>query len=875
MTLQLKSVDFNDFSGGITDKYLDSSPNTYQIADNFLVLVNKRLGTRPGTRPLFSGKAQISATADKVSQLLKFNYNEELLATTGNRLFHYTAGAWSHITGLGGNDLFPSSSSSSSKVTQGQVDRHIYVASSEGQPPAKIIKTGSGFKSITAGLPSVPEPSISGTLQPAYDLANSLKTKFNAHIANLSQHSASDAAANTVSSANATSQPTLLALVTELLTKYAAHESDSEKSSGRTKHPGQEKKNSSLSSTTAPTTVNDALDRLRDIKTKFNAHDADTGSHTTGSLNQVTEVDGAIQTFIYAFHYHHSYVSDGITFEDFGPTTSAFVDGVMPPTQTAVSISGLTHISNTGLLNYDATNTKIWIYRTINGGTTLYKIAEVTPGTTSYSDTQNDESLVNNAVIYTTGGVLDNDPPPSDASQIHIAGAVAYYASGRTLRQSIPLDYDSCPIDLFVEFSSEIVAVSSARNNVIVLTKDGVYRVDGIFDELGRGGMVAQRLDTSVVCVSKMSVVQANDLIFFATEEGFVSCNGFQVNQITTELNESYSLLTATDAQKDRIFGVFHKTEQRIYWTAQDNSSLTDPNCIWVLDLTWGLRPNSSFTKITGADDSFRPTSLEIWENKLIWGSASGCVMKFDPAYTSDVMIDTSVADSAWNEIEIPYHFRSMGTSFGTHYARKWVPQVLFIIDSDTDISIQPGGVNDDSSVVTNTSEIRIRQRFDWADPTVLWSDSSPFVWNQTSVVKQKRMFNGRQVRCSYKQIDLQPAYTNIAASDNYAIAGVNASLKTAYIDPISGYSWPLSIIGMDIYFEDDGYSKAYEILSRSSTTIQFDDSGNQISLNGNRKWVIRGKSRDERFTILANILYYDVFSDSYDAYPGAKGGNA
>lgn len=135
----------------------------------------------------------------------------------------------------------------------------------------------------TASIDNVSFPDVAL----AIDMANSLKTVMNAHAADAAEHTtAVDNVNFPVVTADASNLTTLIALVTALLSAYDAHDADAELADTWVYHGAQETADNSLSSAAAPTTFGECLTRLTDLQTKFNAHDADTGCHVTGSTHQ-------------------------------------------------------------------------------------------------------------------------------------------------------------------------------------------------------------------------------------------------------------------------------------------------------------------------------------------------------------------------------------------------------------------------------------------------------------------------------------------------------------------------------------------------------------------------------------------------------------
>lgn len=132
-------------------------------------------------------------------------------------------------------------------------------------------------------------------LASAIALANSLKTVTNAHAADATEHVAgADATNYPVATADATDLATLLALSGALLTAYDVHDDDAELAAAWLYHEGQETGNHTPTSVVTPTTLNEAITRLNDLKSVYNAHDADAAAHLVGSAHQEATVDAAL-----------------------------------------------------------------------------------------------------------------------------------------------------------------------------------------------------------------------------------------------------------------------------------------------------------------------------------------------------------------------------------------------------------------------------------------------------------------------------------------------------------------------------------------------------------------------------------------------------
>ena len=149
----------------------------------------------------------------------------------------------------------------------------------DGDYPAGIIV-------INSSLVTSREDNIDG-LGSAISLATDLQAKLNAHAAdNLAHTTAIDNVNFPDVSDVPTNLTTLKAITQNLLNKYAAHEADAAKSSAWAFHRGQELAPHTLASAVAPTTLQECITRLNDLKAKYNAHADDSSAHDNHVLNQ-------------------------------------------------------------------------------------------------------------------------------------------------------------------------------------------------------------------------------------------------------------------------------------------------------------------------------------------------------------------------------------------------------------------------------------------------------------------------------------------------------------------------------------------------------------------------------------------------------------
>lgn len=303
-----------------------------------------------------------------------------------------------------------------------------------------------------------------------------------------------------------------------------------------------------------------------------------------GPSATTTASSGTAHTYGYAFVYKYSYTVNGVTFLQ---RSRPFLRSVQSNAITGgnpVSVAALADITNaTGQL-YDVTNISKEIYRTANNGTVYYLVATVAHGTSTYSDVMTDATLVTQQTAYWTGGVKFNDRPPN-AQIVHATTNYAYYAKGNEvsvtgtdgelylnrLWQSKVGEIGSVPAGFYVDLEDEIVAVSSVRSIPVVFCKRGsVYRIDGVFDSFGRGGMTATKISETAGGIGQLSVVQGLDGLYFGGLDGWYFTDSYNVTPLSDELRDTYQALVNTDLKRRRMVGAYDKKRKRVYWTCRD-----------------------------------------------------------------------------------------------------------------------------------------------------------------------------------------------------------------------------------------------------------------------------------------------------------------
>lgn len=751
-------LELEDFSGGVTDYYLNAPQNKLKSCDNLLLDFYPGMGkpsTRPGSR-LFSANSPQVPNAQRINTC--FYYKDILYIQSGQKLFYYqkTSDTWVEVFSPGSLPAF-SGATTSVFFNYSHWNYHTILSGSDYMYPKKLIQGENGVPFVVeAGLP-----------------------------------------------------------------KY-------------------DKKDVVISNV---------------------------GEATTPKYN-----------FIYKFVYRYEYKTfGGASFVDMGATSDpVYINGT-----DSVSISGLIPRP---LGAFSSSGLYLDIYRTKHNETIFYKLATVTSPTTSIDITSTRETNNEGVVyeeLYTTGGIVDNDRPPR-CTTIHVKGDVGYYGNiidrigdkiPYRVLQSVPDDIDSVPEDFSVDLDDDVVAVSSTKNNVVVLCKRMSYRLDGQYDELGRGGIVADKISDTAGCISPQSVVQALDGVFWLGSEGVYFTDGFRVVRINTDFDRSYRHFVQSSGGNDdtktfRTQGKYDRKKNRVWW-AMSRDGDSELNFCYVLDLNWGISDKSTFTTVSG--DSFYPSAIEFIDGDMVRCDKRGYVLFHNDLLHSDLKIDTSVVPSQWRDEVIKYNFETAAFNFGTSATRKHVMLLNVTCGGSTNLSMEITSNNDDGRVISTLNPIRFRGNINWGDD-IFWGDTTLF-WNKQGMVHDKRRFPAKSLRCNFKSVKLGNAKIAIINGNTIGLAKVDADTKTVTLENSAVYDWPLKSVGYFIAFENDGYVAEYEIKERSNDTLLYSDLNNATVSASKTNWVIRGYPVGEVLSLLNLSFVYALSGPTLDGFRTSETG--
>lgn len=751
-------LEFDDFSGGMTDYYLGAPLNRYQKADNLLITryvrrdgaIVGKLYTRPGSELYDSTYDQIPAGAQRIGTL---KYFQSQLFIHSARKFYYISSGWTTLQGPSSNDVFPSGVDTTTQVSTAVWNDHMLVTSSDlTQRVQKIYKDGSNVWQLrTAGMPPL------------------------------------------------ASSPTV----------------------------------------------------------------------TAGTVGTTT-------SYLYRYLYYYTYTVGTVTYVDRGPTTEVAytaATAIAAGAGNTASHTTIPALANAATHNYDTSSSslKVEIYRTTDGGSNFFKVGSVNNGTTTYSDTTADAALQLNEPLYTEGGIPENTAPPL-CKVVHVLEDRAFYGhcsvGGQVLKnrvyQAIPGDIDSVPDTFFIDLTDTVVGISSVKSNPVVACSSKIFRLDGGIDEIGQGFLVSAVISDTAGIVSAQSMVQTLDGVFWAGNDGFYYTDGFQVIRISKSLDQTYQSLISTAERMRRLVGKYDSKKNRVYWTAQYDSSAIECDVCFVLDLNWGISDDMPFTTLSGSEN-FKPTAIEFIGQYFIRADSRGYTFIHRDTLYVDPKINAAVASSTWTSATIILDFKSTATDFGTNFYRKWVSRVGLVGRNETNLSLQINSINDAGRSTKSLSPIRFRGNVTWGDPDVYWGDPD-IVWNYQGIIDEVRRFPAGGLRCTYKQIQLTNAKVAIVSSDILGTATVDSAAKTVTLDDTVSFDWPTLSIDYYIAFDLDSYVQEFLITARTADVLTFSDAGG-LSVAGSRDWVIRGYPKNEVMNLMSFVLHYAIFGKTQEQF--------
>lgn len=169
---------------------------------------------------------------------------------------------------------------------------------------------------------------------------------------------------------------------------------------------------------------------------------------------------------------------------------------------------------------------RIVLYRTKSNGTIWYRVGSTGWGgvdvSRSITDDTSDDDLVDNEILYTTGGIASNDCPPGAVAMCAAKDRVwlvsnqdrreVWYSKRKA--QGVAFEFSATQV---IRVPEDATAVAEMDDKIVIFTERAIYAViDGVIEQVG----VPERISSDVGCSNWESVVLSPLGLFFKSAKG-------------------------------------------------------------------------------------------------------------------------------------------------------------------------------------------------------------------------------------------------------------------------------------------------------------------------------------------------------------------
>ncbi len=202
------------------------------------------------------------------------------------------------------------------------------------------------------------------------------------------------------------------------------------------------------------------------------------------------------------------------------------------------------------------------IFMTEASGELFYRVSSVTSpvlndptaDTVAYNIDIADADIIDNDLLYTTGGVLENTQPPACAyleafkGRLMIAGLenpLAYWYS-KINQEGVPIEFTDTFSDVVESKSGDITAVSTLDDKFIIWKRDRPYYIFGDGPNSTGGGSftLPTQINIDVGCSEHTSIVRMPDGLMFKSVKGiYTLTSGFGVSYVGAGVEDGNALL--------------------------------------------------------------------------------------------------------------------------------------------------------------------------------------------------------------------------------------------------------------------------------------------------------------------------------------------
>ncbi len=409
----------------------------------------------------------------------------------------------------------------------------------------------------------------------------------------------------------------------------------------------------------------------------------------------------------------------------------------------------------------------IVFYRTLVGGTRYFRTSsitapvlnDVTVDSLTFTDTTSDATLLGNALLYTDGGVLDNDPaPPCSSLTVYRNRVVAlddtdrltlWYSKQRAAPQpgavAGPVEFSAYQTLAVDPAGGNVTAVQSLDDKLIVFKESRVYYFYGQGpDSTGAQNDFSDAIliTTDCGCISARSIATTPSGLMFQSRKGiYLLSRDLRVSYIGADV-EDYNDDTVTSAQ-------LIPTTNQVRFTMRSGVALVYD--YYLVDQE-GQGQWSVWTNIRAVDSC-------IFEDLFTFITAAGPVRYETPGIYSDVGRPIIL------KIQTPWmQFANM-----QGFQRVYKMLVLGTYVSAHSLNIQVA--YDFNPTPSQTTVITPDDVLAWGGDTT-WGGGPDTVWGGVFPKYQWRIFMDRQ-KCEAVSMTISDVQTNADAGEGFRLSAL------------------------------------------------------------------------------------------------------
>lgn len=156
--IETQPLEITDFTGGVTDYFLDGQPTQAQVMDNFFFTTHRKIQTRWGSDLFIDSQIPLGLFRVQIMEFLKDTKldTDTFLGFVERRAYYDNSGAYAELTGPGGGPVFDQGGANS-LVTLSEYQSLLFASNTDFSSVQKIyIDENNAIQLRNAGLPEIP-----------------------------------------------------------------------------------------------------------------------------------------------------------------------------------------------------------------------------------------------------------------------------------------------------------------------------------------------------------------------------------------------------------------------------------------------------------------------------------------------------------------------------------------------------------------------------------------------------------------------------------------------------------------------------------------------------------------------------------------------